>query len=75
MSLGAQGMIVSNRNNLMLHNAYRKPKMLGTYSKINSKYRHEIGVKVELSSSGMKKVQRVRFKRNIAFALTAMLSS
>ena len=67
MSLGAQGMIVSNRNNLKLRNTYRKPRILGAAQKVDTRYSNDIIPKAELSSARMIKVQRIRQNRTIAY--------
>ena len=69
MSLGAQGMIVSNRNNLKLRNTYRKPRILGAAQKVDTRYSNDINPKVELSSTRMIKVQRIRQNRTIAYSV------
>ena len=69
MSLGAQGMIVSNRNNLKLRKIHRKPKILGAAQKVDTRYSNDIIPKAELSSARMKKVQRIRQNRTIAYSV------
>jgi hypothetical protein len=56
MSLGAQGMIVSNRNNLKLLKIYRKPKMLGVFQKVDNRHSYDINPKAALPLTKWRKV-------------------
>ena len=53
-------MIMSNRNNLRLRKIYRKPKNLGVAQKVDTAYSKDINPKVALSSTRLKRVQRIR---------------
>ncbi len=67
-------MIVSNRNNLKLRNTYRKPRILGAAQKVDTRYSNDINPKVELSFAGLKKVQRIRQNRTIAYSVAIGIS-
>lgn len=65
MAVGTQWMIMSNRNNLKLRKIHRKPKILGLAQKVDTAYSKDINPKAELSSTRLKRVQRIRQKQTI----------
>ena len=74
MALGAQWMIMSNRNNLRLRKIYRKPKNLGVAQKVDTAYSKDINPKVALSSTRLKRVQRIRQKQTIVYSACIVVS-
>ena len=74
MALGAQWMIMSNRNNLRLRKIYRKPKNLGVAQKVDTAYSKDINPKVALPSTRLKRVQRIRQKQTIVYSAWIVVS-